>query len=464
MASMFLGINDNVKIIDYAHYSKRMYHNGRKTNLSTSNFKDKDCINLVIDNRQETKNIIDNQKKILKDLEETSLSDLSNKIARANYKIKKYEQKFEALANELSNASPNDFPKIEKKMEKKTRAIFRQKDLIKELEIIHSQKLDKRKMPKNEFNELTFNITSLPIQLMRKPHQKNTKLLEEYSKDLMKFFEDNIREIFPNMHISMLATHLDQNTPHIHLNGFYDFSHSMKQDLTQIFGKEKQFEKLQQEMHHRLQNSELVKKYNLDIKPLKNGEHYIPLNEFKLIQMHAKQATKKDVGEFIENLKKEHKTFIGMDYESIIEDLTKKLEQEHFKRLLQKKKQEATKNNISKLKQDVKNNKFQEMKRSKILKPYQDKIRELSLKLERSEKRATKSKENDRIRLNEALSKNKTLEKNIEKQIKEHEKVILEPYKEELRKQDRELEKLREVVKNNNLEHELEDSNHHRHR
>lgn len=294
MGSMYLGINSNCSINNYAQFVRRYKHNGRNKNLQKGyKFGQNDFINIVEDNFKESKEII---RDFIKN-DSVNKTDMIKKIHKIKSKIKLYENDkkdlFEQIKPFLHCKDSKEYISLDNKIQRKIKALEYQKNQLFECQKIHNNLEDKSKYARKHFHEIVFEITSLPKHLLRLKNGQNDKNIQQYGKDLILFFKEQIKENFPNMNITLIALHCDQNgMPHIHLNGFYTHL-SMANDLNLKYGKEKQFEQLQQNILHNLKQSPLLHKNGITLEDLKQNEIYLPLLDLKNIDLYAKQKTNK---------------------------------------------------------------------------------------------------------------------------------------------------------------------------
>lgn len=321
MNGLYLGVNDNNRSTrSLTSFWRNLRHVGREKNSQDYAYKDKEFINIVEDYREETKQLLRVHRDELKKVDEISKSDLSNSISKYTYKLKTYEKELDKLNRDLlfTERDSKEYISVMNKIKRKDKTIFSTKEKINSLKEEHSKVLDLSKQPKNIFNELVFDLTSLDEKFWRDP---------KFGKLMLEDFKIYVKDKFPNMDLTMLACHMDQNGPHIHVCGVY-LKGSMFDDLKKSFGVENQFKQLQQDFLKYVRESNLVKKYDLKINDLKENEVYIDKQDLKLIELHAKQKTIKDL--------EKYKAINNKD--EIIKDLRQQLYKANKQLLLQKKK------------------------------------------------------------------------------------------------------------------------------
>lgn len=321
MAGLYLGVNDNERSTrSLTSFWRNLRHIGRPENSKDYKYKDDEFINIVEDNRTATKELLRNYKNELKKSDEFSKSDLANSIAKYSYKLKTYEKDLEKLNRDLlfCERDSKEYNSILKKIQKKDKTISTTKEKIETLKIEKDKTINLARSGKNIFNELVFDLTNLDTKYFRN---------QEFGKLMMKDFIQYVKENFPDMHIAAAACHLDQNGPHIHVAGIYTTG-SMFADLKARFGEKDQFKQLQQDFLKYVRESELIKKYDLKINDLKEGEIYLSKQELKLAGLHAKQKTIKDL--------EKYKTI--KDKDEIIKDLRQQLFRTNKALIIEKKK------------------------------------------------------------------------------------------------------------------------------
>lgn len=272
-------------------FSNRKYHNNRQTNLSDSDFKDDECINIVeIVNKDvglKSKspagdNVVQNVNvscgtyaenlanfykayNVTKNLQGLKRSEYTSKLASNNSKIARYERELEEIGKSLEKLlldgkiDSKEFNKLNKKYSKKKNHTIpnakAKSQILKTLRDGTAAKVvNNKNKNRKDFIEITFSITKAPEHIRRDVN---------YAEDILFAVKEFYNSLGFNMLVHSYSAHLDQSSPHIHLNGSYENTeHSLNCDLENRYGKKFNYHSLQNEFNTFIRNHPLLQKYN----------------------------------------------------------------------------------------------------------------------------------------------------------------------------------------------------------
>ena len=242
-------------------FSNRKYHNNRNTNLYDSDFKDKECINTV--------DIIDKEVglkafNVPKNIQGLKRSDYTRKLSANNSRIAKYEKELIIMGKSLEKMvidgkdTSKEFDKLNKKYAKKENetipnAIAKSKILKDLRDGTDAIVVDNQNKNRKNFIEITFSITKAPDHLRRDV---------QYGKDVLQVIKEFYKTLGLHQKIHSFSLHLDQSSPHCHINGSYENTdHSLNSDLEKRYGKKFNYHSLQNEFNTFIRNHTLLQKY-----------------------------------------------------------------------------------------------------------------------------------------------------------------------------------------------------------
>lgn len=320
--------NTNVKIKtsnSQSWFNGRKYHNNRNTNLSDSDFKNDECINIVeIVNKDlglTSKNLVETEEesKILR-------SDITRKLSANNSKLGKYQKEIDSFELTLDNLINEDkidskeFSSVQKKLSKKMLTYNKAKNKSNDLEILRNsiaaKKVDNTNKNRNDFVELTFSITKAP---------KNLRRDLNYANDVLKASKEFFQTLGLKMEIHSYSTHLEQSSPHVHILGSYENSDSsFNKDLQDHFGKNYNYYSLNNSFNNFVRNHKSLKKYEhvKNLETITRGGKWEYLKNVGDYKKNSKEL-KKDITAYVKNIKA--KKSYGLVQESREDILEKEL-------------------------------------------------------------------------------------------------------------------------------------------
>lgn len=288
-----------------AWFANRIHHNNRKTNLSDSDFKDEECLNIVEKNEKfgemeggavmlDDKGAgigsysfnLQHMKAVLKLNDNISRSQITSKLSATNSKIKKYQQEAEKIADLIVLEEPGteQHQKLLKKGQKKLKTLNNAKNraaLLKELRDA-TEKKDMKKVNKNKnrkgFIELTFSITKCPEKFRRDA---------QYGKDVLEVVKEFYKKLKLKADVHSYSLHLDQSSPHCHILCSYKNSDSnLNKDLENIFNKRFNLHSLQNKFNNFVREHKRLQKYKhvQELEKIERGgrwEYIKNLNDYK---------------------------------------------------------------------------------------------------------------------------------------------------------------------------------------
>jgi len=252
------------------------------------------------------------------------------------------------------------------------------------------------------------SITQIPKHLLRN---------QEYGKDIKDLMLEYVKEKFPNLNILSIAIHLDQSTPHMHLNGQYSGENNLTKDL--------------------------VKKYDFNIDTITKGgkKDYMSLPAYKAFQERTLKRATKQIDNLLDKTIKENTNVVGIkNKDAIIDNLKARLIKEHHKALMSANMPKKTANIIETQEAEL-----------KILKETVSENNEMQILLDKNRIQDLSLFIGNAILISNDLDKSKIKIKKFEdivKDVSEIEKlkrdnIILN---QTLEQRDGEIEKLRELV------------------
>lgn len=319
----------------------RITHNNRQKNLSDSDFKDDEFLNIVeVVNADahkipEQHDIIncsagtysENLRNYLAKNHNVNLpsnlkrSDVSKKASAYTSKISKLNSELETLTKKMTNCiengkhDSNEYKKLNNKYNRKKNTIEKNQDILNHLmELKENTQAKKIKNPnKKKFVEMKFSIT-----LMKK-YRRDIEYRDEFYSMIKEFLE--LKGF--TMDIHSISIHCDQSVIHCHLLGVYNQDTTLNQDLERIYGKKFNYFDFQKDFNEFVANHEIVKKRGVEIEGITKGgkKDYVNLKAYKEIQVNSQ----KEVKQYIYNLKNKFKAMLGLDKDSYIKSLEKKL-------------------------------------------------------------------------------------------------------------------------------------------
>lgn len=368
-------------------FSNRKYHNNRQTNLSHSDFKNEECINIVeivdkgvgLKNSSAGDNVVQNVNvsagtyaenlanyykayNVPKNLQGLKRGEYTSKLASNNSKIAKYERELEDIDKSLQKlvldgkSDTKEFNRLNKKYSKKKNAtIPNAKAKSKMLKTLRDGtaaiKVDNKNKNRKHFVEITFSITKAPDHLKRDIN---------YGKDILQVVKEFYKSLGFNMKVHSYSCHLDQFSPHIHLNGSYENTdHSLNTDLEKRYGKKFNYHSLQNEFNSFIRNHKLLQKYKhiQELGTITRGSKFEYEKNLKVYKEKSKQIEKEVINDVRSVTDIKNKFFlVEHTREEILEDT-----------LIETLKENRLKNSISaKLEQENKKmaNDMQNMERS----------------------------------------------------------------------------------------------------
>jgi len=279
-------------------FMSRLQHNDRKTNLSSGKAKGQEFINHVSINDRKSLSKKREQRE-----DDRTRTIISNEISKLEYRMKRAKgQKSKDKAK----------ARIEKLIEERDNT----SNLVKEAH--------------KAYTELTFSITSLPLYRRDKT----------YAKELSELVNHYVSKNFPSMKVVLSVAHLDQASPHVHVNGFFNEYDSLTTDLNNSFGKQpfgKHYSLVQKDFNDYVQKSGIADKYNIKVdKVVKGGKKtYIKsLASYKAMQRRADKRASDIVSKYVDKVLKKNDTWAGIDYQKAIKDISSKLQEQYAKNLV----------------------------------------------------------------------------------------------------------------------------------
>jgi len=269
---------------DKQSYDNRLKHNRRQSNLSTGNYKGEDCINIV--------EKFEHSDRVEQQVSQKTRTEVTNQISRLEHRFK---------------------------TAKKTATKLRLREKILKLKIERDSIKDKNQLAHKSHIELIFTITDL---------QKSLKRSAKYGEDLKDLVNKYVQDKLPTLEIDMLAVHLDQFNPHVHINGKYSNYDSLTNDLKNSFSDSKyQYSELQEDFNNYAINHNIVKKHKIKIeKTVKGGKKdYMKLSAYKAREARALNRAKKITDTYIKKVVANNKTLLGVDTNNIVKTLQKKI-------------------------------------------------------------------------------------------------------------------------------------------
>lgn len=319
-------------------FKGRITHNNRQKNLSDSEFKDDEFLNVVEVVNAKAHDVHDivnvscgtyaeNLRNHLAKEHNVNLpnnfkrSDVSRKCSAYTSKINKLNSELDALYQKLTNHMDNDeigsksFEKLNKKYSRKIATIEKNKDILKSLDDLrNSTKAKEIKNPnKKKFVEMKFSIT------LTKRYRRDIDYRDEFLAMIKEFYKS--KGFTQDIH--SLSIHTDQSVIHGHILGVYNGDTTLNQDLQRIYGKNFNYFDFQQDFNEFVSNHDIVKQRDIQIEPITKGgkKDYVNLPAYKEIQVNAK----KEVKQYIYNIRNKMKGLLGLDKDTYIKKLESKL-------------------------------------------------------------------------------------------------------------------------------------------
>ncbi len=198
--------NTMIKLNRYKTLSQaksRLSHNRRKKSFDKKKMLN---INEVL---KDIKVDDDNQAKPL------SKTEITNKIAKLNYRLKKYTKQRDDLYG--------------MKLQKKQKQILKLQNDIASLKTQRDKTASQMNYAKKAYVEFVLTITRAP-----NVYKKDIEFAKELKRVSMSFLKENFTADICNIDI-----HLDQSTPHLHVMSRYIGNNSLQKDLDKNYSKKR---------------------------------------------------------------------------------------------------------------------------------------------------------------------------------------------------------------------------------
>ncbi len=338
-------------------FSNRKYHNNRDTNLSDSDFKNDECINIVeivnkdvgLKNSSSGDGVVQNINvsagtyaenlanyykafNVPQNLQGLKRGDYTRKLSANNSAIARYETELQHLQTQLeelvlSNGS-NDFTdenfkkfeKLNKKYSKKINVTIpnakAKSEMLQHLrDNTAASVVDNKNKNRKNFVEITFSVTKAPQYLRRDIN---------YGKDVLSVIKEFYKDLGLNMIIHSYSLHLDQSSPHCHLNGSYENTeHSLNSDLENRYGKKFNYHSLQNEFNDFIRSHTLMRKYKhiQELETITRGSKWEYEKNLKKYKDKSKQI-EQEVIQDVQSVKDIKNKFFLVEHtrEEILED------------------------------------------------------------------------------------------------------------------------------------------------